>query len=63
MKTIDFTKDIERLEREIQYLYIDYKRMLSQYQAFNEISAVRLKIKHAEESLRLKRRMLYVSLN
>jgi hypothetical protein len=60
MKTIDFTKDIERLEREIQYLYIDFKRMLSQYHAFNEISTVKLKIKHAEESLRLKKRILHL---
>lgn len=63
MKTVNFSKDIERLEKEIQYLHIDYQRMLSQYQAFKEISTVRLKIKQAEESLRLKRRMLYVSLN
>lgn len=52
---------IEKMEREIQYLYIDYKRMLSQYHAFNELKQLRQKIKHAEESLRLKKRMLHLS--
>lgn len=63
MKNSDLSIAINKLEKEIQYLYTDYKRMLSQYEAFNEINAIRIKIKQAEESLRLKKRMLYVSLN
>jgi len=54
---------IEKMEREIRYLYIDYKRMLCQYQTFYELKALRQKIKHAEESLRLKKRILSMSLS
>jgi len=62
MKNNDLSKAIERLEKEIQYLYIDYNRMLSQYEAFNEIRIIIQKIKQAEESLRLQRRILQFSL-
>ena len=61
MKNNDLSKAIERLEKEIQYLHIDYSRMLSQYETFNEIRAIILKIKQAEETLRLKRRILQLS--
>ena len=50
---------IEKIEKEIEYLYTDYNRMLNQCQAFQDIILLRLKIKHAEESLRLKKRILY----
>ncbi len=63
MKTTDLNYAIARLEKEVQYLYIDYSRLLSQYAALNELTTIKLKIKHAEESLRLKRRMLCVSAN
>lgn len=59
----DLNKAIQRLEKEIQYLYADYERMLNCYESFNEIKAVRIKIKQAEESLRLKKRILCISLN
>ena len=63
MKNNDLNSAIEKLEKEIQYLYTDYQRMLNQYESFNDIKATRQKIKHAEESLRLKKRILYISLN
>jgi len=63
MKNDELNTTIEKMEREIKYLYMDYKRMLSQYQTFNELRTLRLKIKHAEESLRLKRRILSMSLS
>jgi uncharacterized protein (UPF0335 family) len=63
MKNNDLYKNIERLEKEIQYLYHDYKKMLGQHESFNDIKTVRIKIKQAEESLRLKKRILYISLN
>lgn len=63
MKNTDLNKAIEKLEREIKYLYSDYQRMLNQYESFNDIQVVKQKIKQAEESLRLKRRILYISLN
>ena len=63
MKNSDLNKAIENLEKEIRYLYSDYQRMLNQYESVNDIKAARQKIKHAEESLRLKKRILYISLN
>jgi hypothetical protein len=63
MKNNDLNKAIEKLEKEIQYLYTDYKRMINQYESFNDIKMIRLKLKHAEESLRLKKRIRYISLN
>ena len=61
MKHNDLLKAIERLEKELEYLYVDYNRMLNQYQAFHEIKLVILKIKQAEESIRLKKRILQYS--
>jgi hypothetical protein len=55
----DLNIAIQKLEREIQYLHVDYKRMLNQYQTFYDLKALRQKIKHAEESLRLKRKILH----
>ena len=63
MKNNDLNSAIEKLEKEIQYLYTDYERMLAQFESFNDIKTVKQKIKHAEESLRLKKRILYISLN
>jgi len=59
----DLNKAIQRLEKEIQYLYSDYERMLNRDESFSDIKAVRIKIKQAEESLRLKKRILCISLN
>lgn len=59
MKENELQVAIKRIEKEIEYLYTDYKRMLSQCEAFHDIISLRLKIKHAEESLRLKKRMLH----
>lgn len=61
MKNSDLNKAIEKLEKEIQYLYTDYQRLLHQYESFNDIKAARQKIKHAEESLRLKKRILDIA--
>jgi len=58
MKENELQAAIERIEKEIECLYTDYQ-MLNQCQAFHEIILLRLKIKQAEESLRLKKRMLY----
>ena len=63
MKNNDLNNAIEKLEKEIQYLYTDYERLLSRYESFNDIRAIKQKIKQAEESLRLKKRILYISLN
>jgi hypothetical protein len=63
MKNYDLNNAIEKLEKEIQYLYTDYQKMLSQFESFNDIKAARQKIKQAEESLRLKKRISYISLN
>ena len=63
MKNNDLNNAIEKLEKEIQYLYSDYQRMLVQFESFNDIKTVKQKIKQAEESLRLKKRILYISLN
>jgi len=63
MKNNDLGNSIEKLEQEIQHLYADYERMLTQYESFYAIKAIRLKIKQAEESLRLQKRILYILLN
>ena len=59
MKENELQVAIERIEKEIECLYTDYQIMLNQCQAFHDIILLRLKIKQAEESLRLKKRMLY----
>jgi len=59
----DLTKAIEKLEKEIQFLQVDYKRILSRNETFIDITILRLKIKQAEESLRLKKRILLSSMN
>ena len=59
----DLNKAIHMLEKEIQYLYSDYVKMLNSDESFSDIKAVRIKIKQAEESLRLKKRILHISLN
>jgi hypothetical protein len=62
MENSDLNKAIERLEKEIQYLHVDYKRMLSRHEKLTAITDLRLKIKQAEESLRLKKRILHFTL-
>lgn len=63
MKTNELKNIIERLEREIQYLYIDFKRLLNQSETFEEVTFLKNKIKHAEESLRLNKKMLNYCFN
>ena len=63
MKNDNLNDAIEKLQKEIQYLYTDYKRMLNQYESVNDLKTLRIKIKHAEESLRLKKRIRHISLN
>lgn len=63
MKYNSTNTTIEMLEKEIQYLHQDYKRLLNQQNSFNDLKAIRMQIKQAEESLRLKKRIQYVTLN
>jgi hypothetical protein len=57
MKENELQAAIERIEKEIECLHTDYQRMLNQCEAFHDIVFLRLKIKQAEESLRLKKRI------
>lgn len=63
MKNYELNEAIEKLEKQIQYLQSDYKTLLSRHNTLNDLSEVRMQIKHAEESLRLKKRMRHLSLN
>jgi hypothetical protein len=63
MKNNDLNYAIEELEKHIQYLQNDYKVLLQQRNTLNEMKAIRMQIKQAEESLRLKKRMRYIFLN
>ena len=63
MKNNDLNCAIEELEKHIKYLLNDYKVLLQQRNTLNEMKAIRMQIKQAEESLRLKKRMRYIFLN
>ncbi|MEO8712087.1 MAG: hypothetical protein ABI405_08205 [Parafilimonas sp.] len=63
MKNNDLNSAIEELEKHIKYLLNDYQVLLQQRNTLNEMKAIRMQIKHAEESLRLKKRMRYIFLN
>ncbi len=58
MKNYDLTAAIDKLEKQIQYLYHDYKALLNRHNTFNDLKELRMQIKQAEESLRLRKRML-----
>lgn len=62
MENNDLRKAIERLEKEIQYLHTDYKRIICQHETINEIESIILKIKQAEETLRFKKKILHYSI-
>lgn len=49
--------NLETIENEIQYLFVDYERMLSEYKGFNETKTVEETIQHVEEMLRLQKRI------
>ena len=57
MKNYDINAAIDKLEKQIQYLHSDYKALINRYNTVNDLRELRLQIKHAEESLRLKKRM------
>lgn len=57
MKNSDLNTTIEKLEKQIQYLYHDYRSLLNRYSTINDLTEIRMHIKQAEESLRLKKRM------
>lgn len=63
MKNYDLNQTIEELEKHIQYLQNDYQALLAQRNTLNEMKSIRMQIKQAEESLRLKKRMRYLFLN
>ncbi len=63
MKNNDLNESIEMLEKQLQYLYTDYKGLLNQHNTLNNLRALKLQIKQAEESLRLKKRIRYITLN
>ena len=58
MKSYDLNATIDKLEKQIQYLYNDYKALLNRHNTFNDLKELRTQIKQAEESLRLRKRML-----
>ena len=58
MKNYDLNVTIENLEKQIQYLSNDYKALLNRHNTFNDLKELRMQIKQAEESLRLRKRML-----
>ncbi|MEP6682529.1 MAG: hypothetical protein ABJA35_04680 [Parafilimonas sp.] len=55
----DLNKAIEQLEKHIRYLKNDFNALLNRSNTTTDICNVIKQIKHAEESLRLKRRMYY----
>ena len=60
MKKCDLNQAIAELEKHIQYLQNDYKVLLNQRDTLNEMKTIRMQIKQAEESLRLKKRIRYL---
>lgn len=63
MKYHDLNKAIEHLEKEIQHLYNDYEELMNREHKIKDVTAIRMHIKHAEESLRLKKKMRCTFLN
>ena len=48
---------VEKLEKQIQYMYHDFKSLLNRSNSFKELLELRTQLKQAEESLRLRKRM------
>lgn len=55
MKNYDINAAIDKLEEQLQSLYHDYKALLNRHNTFNDLKELRIQIKQAEESLRLKK--------
>ena len=60
MKNYDLNKEIDQLEKQIQFLLNDHKALLKQHNTLFDLKGLRMQIKQAEESLRLKKRMRYI---
>lgn len=58
MKNNELMDTIDKLEKQIRFLYNDYKVLLNRHNTFNDLKELRIQIKQAEESLRLRKRML-----
>ncbi len=56
MKTNDINQAIEQLEKQIQYLQSDYEVTLKAHDTCINLSDIRMQIKQAQESLRLKKK-------
>ncbi|HVX24793.1 MAG TPA: hypothetical protein VHB70_00520 [Parafilimonas sp.] len=63
MKYHDLNNAIEHLEKEIRTLYNDYEELIKRDHRIKDATAIRMHIKQAEESLRLKKKMLCEFLN
>ncbi len=63
MKTNDINQAIEQLEKQIQYLQSDYEVMLKAHDTLINLSDIRMQIKQAQESLRLKKKIRYTFFN
>lgn len=63
MENDDLNRAIEELETHIRYLQNDYNIMLNQGNTLDTMRTMRMQIKQAEESLRLKKRIRYLFLN
>lgn len=63
MKNYDLNEIIDKLEKQIQYLNNDYKTLLNRHNTLNDLREIRMQIKQAEESLRLKKRIRNLSVN
>ncbi|MBS1746053.1 MAG: hypothetical protein JST21_07785 [Bacteroidetes bacterium] len=59
MKNYDLSDMINKLEKQIQFLYNDYKALLNRHNTLNEINELKLQIKQAEETLSLQKRIQY----
>jgi hypothetical protein len=57
MQSYNLTELIDKLERQIQFLYNDYKVLLNRHDTLNEINELKLQIKQAEETLSLQKRI------
>ncbi len=57
MQSYNLTELIDKLEKQIQFLYNDYKALLNRHNTLNELNELRLQIKQAEETLSLQKRI------
>ena len=60
MRDHDINAIIGELEKHIQYLHHDYQVLLNRSYTFYDLKVLRMQIKQAEESLRLKKKMALI---